>query len=106
MFPYATLLGSTVDTRLASVYEAFGSIPRAPFFFYFRFKLIGKGRSEQWEVFLFCDKTIKMTVVARKCCPGVCLRLAFVVSASVLHPTWPRITPSMSCACLLSVAWE
>ena len=26
MFPYATLLGSTVDTRLASVYEAFGRI--------------------------------------------------------------------------------
>ena len=23
LFPYATLLGSTVDTRLASVYEAF-----------------------------------------------------------------------------------
>ena len=73
---------------------------------YYRFKLIGKGRSEQWEVFLYCDKTIKMTVTARKCCPGVCLRLAFVVSASVLHPTWQRITPSMSCACLLSVAWD
>ena len=28
------------------------------------------------------------------------------VSASVLHPTWQRITPSMSYACLLSVAWE
>ena len=25
-FPYATLLGSTVDTCLASVYEAFGRI--------------------------------------------------------------------------------
>ena len=57
-------------------------------------------------MFLYCDKTIKMTVIARKCCPGVCLRLAFVVSASVLHPTWQRITPSMSCACLLSVAWD
>ena len=75
-------------------------------YIYFRFKLIGKGRSEQWEVFLYCDKTIKMTVIARKCCPGVCLRLAFVVSASVLHPTWQRITPSMSCACLLSVSWN
>ena len=75
-------------------------------YIYFRFKLIGKGRSEEWEVFLYCDKTIKMTVIARKCCPGVCLRLAFVVSASVLHPTWQRITPSMSCACLLSVTWN
>ena len=45
-------------------------------YIYYRFKLIGKGRSEQWEVFLYCDKTIKMTVIARKCCPGVCLRLA------------------------------
>ena len=75
-------------------------------YIYFWFKLIDKGRSEQWEVFLYCDKTIKMTVIARKCCPGVCLRLAFVVSASVFHPTWQRITPSMSCACLLSVSWN
>ena len=29
MFPYVTLLGSTVDTRLASVYEAFGRISRS-----------------------------------------------------------------------------
>ena len=65
-------------------------------YIYFRFK----------EVFLYCDKTIKMTVIARMCCPGVCLRLAFVVSASVLHPSWQRITPSMSCACLLSVTWN
>ena len=61
-------------------------------YIYFRFKLIDKGRSEQWEVFLYCDMTIKMTVIVRKCCPGVCLHLAFVVSASVLHPTWQRIT--------------
>ena len=78
----------------------------ADFYIYFRFKLIGKGRSEQWEVFLYCDKTIKMTVIVWKCCPGVCLRLAFVVSASVLHPPGQRITPSMSCACLLSVTWN
>ena len=31
----------------------------ADIYFYFRFKLIGKDRSEQWEVFLYCDKTIK-----------------------------------------------
>ena len=31
-------------------------------FFYFRFKLNGKGRSEQWEVLLYWDKTIKVTV--------------------------------------------
>ena len=30
------------------------------FYIYFRFKLKGKGRSVQWEVFLFCDKTIKV----------------------------------------------
>ena len=47
-------------------------------YIYFRFKLIGKGRSVQWEVFLYCDKTIKMTVLAWKCCPrgvpppGIC----------------------------------
>ena len=29
-------------------------------FIYFRFKLKGKGRREQWEVFLFGDKTIKV----------------------------------------------
>ena len=46
------------------------------------------------------------TVIVRKCFPGVCLRLAFGVSASVLHPTWLRITPSMGCSCLLSVAWN
>ena len=32
----------------------------ADYFIYFRFKLNGKGRSEQWEVFLYCDKTIKV----------------------------------------------
>ena len=32
----------------------------ADYYIYFRFKLIGKGRSEQWEVFLYCDKTIKV----------------------------------------------
>ena len=29
MFPYATFFGSTVDTRLASVFEAFGRISRS-----------------------------------------------------------------------------
>ena len=29
-------------------------------YIYFRFKLKGKGRSEQWEAFLYCDKTIKV----------------------------------------------
>ena len=73
-------------------------------FIYFRFKLIGKGRSEQWEVFLYCDKTIKMTVIARKCCPGVCLRLALVVLASVRHPALTRSTLSSSSVCHPSVA--
>ena len=30
------------------------------FIFFSRFKLNGKGRSEQWVVFLYCDKTIKV----------------------------------------------
>ena len=78
----------------------------ADHYFYFRLKLIGKGRSEQLEVFsVRATRPSRWTVIAPKCCPGVCLRLALVVSASVLHPTWQRITPSMSCACLLSVAW-
>ena len=73
-------------------------------FIYFRFKLIGKGRSEQWEVFLYCDKTILLTVFARKCCPGVCLCLTSVVSASVRRPTLTRSTPFTSCVCHPSVA--
>ena len=32
----------------------------ADYYTYFRFMLKGKGRSVQWEVFLFCDKTIKV----------------------------------------------
>ena len=45
----------------------------------------------------------RWTVIARKCCPGECLHPALVMWASVLHPTWQRITPSMSCACIPSV---
>ena len=73
-------------------------------FIYFWFKLDGKGRSEQWEVFLYCDKTIKGTVIARKCCPGLCLRLPSVVSASVRRPSLTRSSPSTSCVCHPSVA--
>ena len=73
-------------------------------YFYFRFKLNGKGRSVQWVVFLYCDKTIIMTVIARKCCPGVCLCLTSVVSASVRRPTLTRSTPFTSCFCHPSVA--
>ena len=50
-------------------------------------------------------QTIRWTVLVWKCCPGVCLRLALVVLALVLHLIWQRITSSMFCACLLSVAW-
>ena len=39
----------------------------------------------------------------QKGCPGECLRLALVVSTSVLHATWQRITPSVSCVCHPSV---
>ena len=38
----------------------------------------------------------RWTVIAWKCCPGECLHPASVVSASVLHSTWQRITPSAS----------
>ena len=38
----------------------------------------------------------RWTVIMRKVCPGECLHLALVVSTSVLHPTWQRITPSPS----------
>ena len=67
---------------------------------YFRFKLKGKGRSEQWECFCTATRPSRWTVIVRKCCPGVCLRLGSSPNLATDH------TPSMSCACLLSVAWE
>ena len=72
---------------------------------YFWFKLKGKGRSQMWEVYQYGDKTTKVDrdsaeVLSRGS------SLALVVSASARHPTWRRITPSTSCACLPSVAWE
>ena len=75
-------------------------------FIYFRFKLKGKCRSEKWEFYLYGDKTIKVDRVCVEVFPrgvppsGIC-GVGFGSS-----PYWPRITPSMSCACLLSVAWE
>ena len=36
--------------------------------------------------------SVKPITGVRKCCPGVYLRLALVVSASVLHPTWQCLT--------------
>ena len=41
----------------------------ADIYIYFRFKLNGKGRSEQWEVFLYCDKTIKVDRVSAEVLP-------------------------------------
>ena len=66
---------------------------------YSRFKLKDKFRSEKWELYLYGDKTIKVDRVAWKCCPGVCLRLGSSPNLATGH------TPSMRCACLLSVAW-
>ena len=65
---------------------------------YSRFKLTVQCRSEKWELYLYGDMTI---IVDR----GRVDVLPRGVPALVLHPTWQRITPSMSCACLLSVAW-
>ena len=53
---------------------------------YFRFKLKGNGRSEFWEVYLYGDQTIKVDRDSAEL--GECHRLALMVSASVLHPTW------------------
>ena len=61
-------------------------------FLFSQFKLKDKCRSEKWEVYLCGDMSIMVSVIVSKCCPGVCLRLALVVSASVLHPTWQRVT--------------
>ena len=66
---------------------------------YSRFKLTVQCRCKKWELYLYGDMTIivdrdRVVVLPRG------------VPALVLHPTWQRITPSMSCACLLSVAWE
>ena len=43
-------------------------------------------------------------MLAPKCCPGVCLCLTSVVSASVRRPTLTRSTPFTSCVCHPSVA--
>ena len=65
-----------------------------------RFKLKDKCRSEKWELYLYGDNIIKVNVLAWKCCPGVCLRFGSSHNLATGH------THSMSCACLLSVAWE
>ena len=74
-------------------------------FIYFRFQLKGRVAASSGRCCCTTTRPSRWTVIVWMCCPGVCLRLAFVVSALVLHPTWQRITPSMGCACLLSVAW-
>ena len=55
-------------------------------FFFFRY-VEWQGLQRAVGGFLYWDKTIKVTVVTRKCCPGLCLRLPLVVSASVRRPT-------------------
>ena len=79
---------------------------RADNFYFPWFKLKGKGLCEQWEVFLYGDKTIKVvrvfSVVLLRCVPppGIC-GVGFGSS-----PHLATVTPSMSYACLLRVAWE
>ena len=77
-------IGSTATTRFALTSTSS------------RFKLMASVAVRSGSCICTVTRLSRWTVSAWMCCPGVCL-------ASVLHPTRQRITPSMSCACLLSV---
>ena len=79
-------IGSTATTRFALTSTSS------------RFKLMASVAVRSGSCICTVTRLSRWTVSAWMCCPGVCL-------ASVLHPTRQRITPSMSCACLLSVRW-
>ena len=67
-------------------------------YIYFRFKL--QGRSEKWELYLYGDMTIMVDSDGVDVLPrGVPLFRLFTQLGN-------GHTPSSSCACLLSVAWE
>ena len=57
-------------------------------------------------MFLYGDKIIKVDRDSSVVLPRGVPPPGIVVSAPVLHPTWQQITPSMSCASLLSVTWN
>ena len=69
---------------------------------FFEFKFQGRGRSEMWEVYLYGGKTIKVDRDSAE----VLSRGAPPLGIDGVGFAWQRITPSTSCACLPSVAWE
>ena len=64
-----------------------------------RFKLEDKCRSEKWDLYLYGVMTIMVDRDSVEVLPRVCLRLGSLPDLATDH------TPSMCCACLLSVAW-
>ena len=68
-------------------------------YYYTRFKLTDICRSVKWELYLFGDMTIKVDRASVDVLPRVCQRLGSSSNLATGH------TPSMGCACLLSVAW-
>ena len=75
-------------------------------YIYSRFKLKDKCRSEKWEVYLYGDMTIK---VDRDCVEVLPQGVPPPGIGGVGFGSSPNLaadhTPTMSCACLLSVAW-
>ena len=68
--------------------------------YFFPVQVDGKCRSEKWELYLFGDMSIKVDRgIVGSVAQGVCLRLGSSPNLATYH------TPSMCCACLLSVAW-
>ena len=81
-------------------------------YFYFRFKLNGKGRSEQWEVFLYCDKTIKVDRDSAELLPwgvplpdigGVCFGSSLFLDTK--HTIYELSLPSERGLLCLYVVW-
>ena len=67
---------------------------------YSGFQLMDKCRSEKWEVYLYGDMTIMVVRDSVEVLPRGVPPPRFFTQLGKDH------TPSMSCACLLSVAWE
>ena len=68
-------------------------------YIYFRFKLQVCVAVRSGSCICTAILSSWWTVIVWKCCPGVCLRLGSSPYLATYH------TPSMCCACLLSVAW-
>ena len=66
---------------------------------------MGNGRSEKWQMYLYSDQTINVKRDSAEVLTRVVPPLG-IVWALVHLPTLQLITPSTSCVCHPSVAWE